>query len=194
MGESKRELLAKGPLLIPMALIVNGTKHLNWTQGTGLSEEDLQVVRKGILASRWYERGLMERMALAVFKVVGGNKPESAFQFGHGIMCESLLKIYRSPLTTNNPREISSKFANYYSGTWFNSGKAGFESTDSGGILRVEDEDGIPCQVAFVPMMRGVFARLVKENGGRNVEVTAEEESRLHSEKLRTLTLVMRWE
>ena len=194
MTELKKELMAKGPLLIPLALIINNTKHLNWTQGTDLSEADVKLIRKGILSSQWYERSLMERMALAVFKLVGKELPESAFQFGYGVMCETLLKIYRSPLTSNDPREIISKFANFYSGTWFNTGKAEFTPEGKGGVFKIEDPDGIPCPKAFVPMMRGVFSRLVKENGGQNVKVVAVEEPLVSKKKIYTLTLNMSWE
>jgi len=194
MTESKKELLAKGPLLIPMALVINSTKQLNWTSDTGLSEDDLNLIRKGILASQWYERSLMERMALAVFKLVGKDLLESAVQFGRGVMCETLLKIYRSPLTTHDPKEIISKFASFYSGTWFNTGQAEFTPSAKGGVFKIKDSEGIPCPKAFAPMMRGVFTRLVKENGGRNVKVEAVEEPLIQKEKIYSLTLNMSWE
>lgn len=194
MTESGEKLMAKGPLLIPLAMIINNSKQLDWTLETGLSEQDLQFISKGIFASRWYPRELMEKMALAVFKVVGKNQAESAYQFGYGLMAETLIKIYRSPLITQRPAEILSKFSSFYSGTWFNNGKAEFVEIPGGGVFRIKDEEGIPCQVAFVPMMRGVFTRLVKENFGKNVKATVEEEPLINSQKLFTLTLNMSWE
>jgi len=188
------EIKAKGALLVPLALIINSMKDTNWVGVAGVSEQDLKIVRKGILASQWYDRSLMERLATAVFIVTGQSKPEMAYQFGYGIMAETLLKVYRSPLTAHDPKEIMSKFADFYCGTWFNRAEARFTATGKGGVFKVTDPDGIPCQVCFVPMMRGVFARLVTENGGKNVKVVAEEEPLIHSQKITTLTLNVSWE
>jgi len=194
MTEAKKELLAKGPLLIPLAMIINNLRDLNWVGETELTGEDLQVIRKGILASRWYPRSLMKRMSLAAFKLTGNNSPESAFQFGKGLMAQTLLKIYRGPLVVNNPTDIAIKFASFYSGTWFNTGKAEFTPGPKGGVFRITDEEGIPCQACFVPMMRGVCTRLILENQGRNVRVEALEEPLVNSQKLYVLTLNIYWE
>jgi len=194
MTEAKKELLAKGPLLIPQAMIINNLRDLNWVGETELTEEDLQIIRKGILASRWYPRGLMERMSLAVFKLVGNNQPESAFSFGKGVMAETLLKIYRGPLVVNNPTDIAIKFAAFYNGTWFNSGKAEFKPGARGGVFKINDEEGIPCQACLVPMMRGVCTRLIIENQGGNVRVEAMEEPLVNSQKLYALTFNIYWE
>lgn len=194
MTEENKVLLAKGPLLIPLALVINNLKDLNWVGETGLGEDDIKLIRKGVLASRWYPRELMERMALAVFKLVGKNQAQAAAQFGQGVMAETLLKIYRGPLVVNSPVEILTKFASFYSGTWFNTGKAEFVRKDNGGVFQIDDRDGIPCQVCFVPMMRGVFTRLVAENQGRNVRVDAVQETLVHSQRLFALTLNIYWE
>jgi hypothetical protein len=194
MVEESKELMAKGPLLIPLAMIINNLKDVDWAAKTELTEQDLQVVHKGILASRWYPRALMERMSLGVFKVIGNNQPENAFQFGRGIMAETLIKIYRGPLVVNNPTDIAIKFAAFYQGTWFNSGKAVFTPGPKGGVFKISDENGIPCQACFVPMMRGVCARLIEENQGKNVRAEAVEEPLVNSQKLYTLTLNLYWE
>lgn len=194
MVENAKDLKAKGALLVPLAVIINNMKGVNWAAEGNLSEEEMRSIRKGILASQWYPRDLLERMGMAVYNVAGGGKAEGGFQFGQGIMAEKLLKIYRNPLTENSPKEILMKFASFYNGTWFNGGHAEFTLADRGGVFSIRDQDGIPCQVCFVPMMRGVFTRLVQENGGKNVKVEAVEEPLILKEKINTLTLNIYWE
>jgi len=189
MVDSQTSLKAKGALLIPLALIINSVKNVDWKSAAGLTDEDLQRIRKGILASQWYERELLERMAVAVFKVIGQSKPENAYQFGFGVMAETLLKIYRGPFTEGNPEELLNKFSQFWNGTWFNSGRIEFSMTDQGALSKLTDPNGIICPVCFVPMLRGIVMRLMKENGLKNGKVEIPEEALVHKEKLTTLTI-----
>jgi hypothetical protein len=193
MVESQN-LKAKGALLIPLALIVNSLKNADWKSHGGLTDDDLQRIRKGILASQWYERDMLERVASAVFKVAGQGKPESAYQFGFGVMAESLLKIYRGPLTESNPEELLRKFSQFWNGTWFNSGRIEFSMTSQGALARVVEPNGIICQECFVPMLRGIVMRLMKENGLKNGQVEIPEEALVEKEKLISLTMNIRYD
>jgi len=192
--ESKKEIQAKGALLVPLALIINSVKGVDWVVEVNLTAEELLMIRKGIFASKWYDRDLMERMALGVFKVVSKNQPEGAYQFGFGIMAETLLKIYRSSFMAAKPEEMLNKFVMLWNGTWFNSGKVEFSLTGKGSLVKMSDPAGIPCQTAFVPMMRGIVMRLLKENGVQNPGVTITEEPLVNQQKLFTLTLNISWD
>jgi hypothetical protein len=194
MKEDDKGPLAKGTILIPLAIIINTFKDLNWTGETELTEQDLKIIRGGILSTKWYERSLLEKMTMATFKLIAKNKPEEVFRFGEGMLSKILLKIYSGPFDSNNPREILAKFASYYGNAWLNSGKAEFIPLEKGGIFRINDPEGIPFQECIVPMLKGVFTGLIKANGGKNIGIECEEESLVHSRKLTTLTANISWE
>jgi hypothetical protein len=193
MSESTKEHKAKGAMMVALAMLINSTKNLDWAKA-GLSEADLQIIHNGIISSRWYERALWERMSLAVYRLVGQSKPENAFVFGHGLLAETLLKIYQGPLAIDDPREILGKFAIFYGSTWYNFGKAEFKSTEKGGVFSVIHEDGIPIPECFVPMIRGVLSRLVEANHGRNVKAEGGEQHQINRQKFTQLNIELSWE
>jgi len=184
----------KGALIVPLAMIIKDQKQMDWLGQTELTAEDLKKINEGILTSAWYDIGLMERTANAVFKLVGQSKPEMAFEFGRGILCQILLSVYRSPLKKNDPTEILTRFAGLYNGTWFQSGIAKFERTETGGIYTVSEPEGIPNQENFVPMLKGCLFRIVKENGGENIKIECAEETVYKTRKLTALNYQIAWE
>jgi hypothetical protein len=193
MTESSQGHKAKGAMLVALAMMINNLKNLDW-KSVGLSEQDLSIIRQGIISSRWYDRYLWERMGMAVFRLVGQGKPESAFAFGHGVLAETLLKIYQGPLTIDDPRDILRKFAIFYGSTWYNFGSAEFKSNEKGGVFSVIHPDGIPIPECFVPMIRGVLSRLVENNHGMNVKVECDEEDRIRKEKLTRIEIKLSWD
>jgi len=184
---------AKGALIVPLAMIIKDQKQLDWLKA-GLTESDLKKISEGILTSAWYEIGLMDRAGNAVYRIAGQSKPELAFEFGQGILCKILLSIYRSPLVKNDPTEILARFADLYNGTWFQSGTASFDRTDSGGVFRVSEPEGVPCGIGFLHMLRGVLYRVIQENGGVEIKVACEEEKEEPTKKLTTLTYHLSWQ
>jgi len=193
MTENTKDHKAKGAMMVALAIMINGMKNLDWIKA-GLSEAELQIIHNGIISSRWYDRALWERMSLAVYRLVGQGKPENAFVFGHGLLADTLLKIYQGPLAIDDPREILGKFAIFYGSTWYNFGKAEFKSLSKGGMFTVVHEDGIPIPECFVPMIRGVLSRLVEENHGKNVKAECGEEYQIISQKLTKLNIELSWD
>jgi len=193
MDEKQKEPKAKGALLVPLALIINGLRNVDWTAQSGLTGEELQMIRRGVLASHWYPRPLMEKMAMAVFTVAGAGKTESAYQFGYGLLAENLLKLYRG-LKETTAEERLIKFALLWNGTWFNTGTAKSRPTPTGGLTTITDENGIPCQICFVPMMRGAVMRVMEANGLKNGQVSIDEEPLVNKQKLTTMTIHMTWD
>jgi len=194
MSESGKEQKVKGALMVGLAMVIKGSKDIDWLGQTRLTAQDLELIRKGIMSSIWYDKSLYERMGEAVYKVVGKSQPEGAYQFGHGIVAETLLKVYRGPLVSNEPKELFAKFAELYGTAWFNYGKAEFTPTSQGGILKVTDPDGLPFGQGFLAMLKGVFARMVKENQGKNVTIECPEEKLPAGQKITSATLNIRWE
>jgi len=194
MTESKKDLKVKGALMVALAMLINGARDINWTAESELTEADLNLIKKGIMSASWYERSLYERMGNAVYKVIGKGQSAGAFEFGKGILAETMLKIYRGPLIANEPFELLPKFAEFWGNTWFNFGKAEFERLDKGGIIRIFDPNGMPFQKGFLAMVRGFFARMVTESHGKNVIVECDEEKLSDSQLITTATLHIHWD
>ncbi len=190
MGERK----VKGALVVPLAMIIKDQKQMDWLGQTELTAEDLKKINEGILTSAWYDLGLMERAGNAVFKLVGQDKPELAFEFGQGVLCKILLSVYRSPLKKNDPAEILARFAALYNGTWFKSGVAKFDRNETGGVYSVSEPEGIPNQGNFAPMLKGVLFRVVQENGGEKIKVELDEDKLYQTQKLTALHYRISWE
>jgi hypothetical protein len=137
---------------------------------------------------------LFDRAGNTVFKLVGQGKPEMAFEFGRGILCKILLSVYRSPLKKNDPTEILTRFAGLYNGTWFQSGIAKFERTETGGSVSVSEPEGIPCQEGFASVLKGVLFQMVKENGGETIKIECQEEAVSQTRKITALNYQISWE
>jgi hypothetical protein len=193
MIDKPRERWAKGTFLIALAMIINHRKDLDWLGQTSLTERDMEQIRGKILPSSWYSLDLFERMGSAVFKLVGKEKPEGAYEFGNGIMWQILKKVYSNSLLRNNPGSALSIFATLYNGIFFNTGEAHFEKDESGGTFRITDIFGIPSQESFVPMLKSLLRKIVEENQGRDVRVECPEESVLRSKKLNSATYRIYW-
>jgi hypothetical protein len=195
MSEIPSGKKAKGAMMVALAMIVNNTKQLDWAGLGGLTEADLKMVHQGIISSQWYDAALWARLGWAVFKVVGQGKAENAFVFGEGLLAESLLKVYRGPLVIEDPKEILSKIANLYGSVWYDFGKAQFvPASGKSGDFVISHPEGIPIPECFVPMVRGVLSRFIKENGGKNVRATCLEEQKVGKEKLFKLTVNLAWD
>jgi len=192
MNEQERK--AKGTFLIALAMIINHRKDIDWLNQSKLSEEDLKRIREKILASAWYELNLFERMGEAVYKLVGGARPEGAYEFGEGIMWGILSDVYKTSLLKGNPQEALARFSQLYQGIFFNTGKAEFQPTDSGGIFTITDPYGIPTQETFGYMIKSLLAKIVKENQGKNVQVICEQEDKFKTEKLNSISYRISWE
>ena len=192
MNEQERKV--KGTFLIALAMIINHRKDIDWAGQSELTEQDLKRIRERILASAWYELDLFERMGEAVYKLVGGARPEGAYEFGEGIMWRILSDVYKTSLLKGNPQEALTRFSQLYHGIFFNTGKAEFQPTDSGGIFTISDPYGIPTQESFGYMIKSLLARIVKENQGKNVQVICEQEDKFKTEKLKSISYRISWE
>jgi hypothetical protein len=193
LGEPYKGHRVKGALLVALATVINASKDVNWSKETVLTEEDLSQIKKGVLAYNWYDRGLWERMSIAVWKLVGKGIAESAYIFGKGMLADTMLKVYQGPLIQKDIREMLRTFAHFYGTVWFNFGSEEFEVTDEGNVLKTIHHDGIPIRECFIPMVKGVVTRMVETNGGINVRVECDEERLADSQKLTTLTLRVYW-
>lgn len=189
-----KERKVKGALLVALAMLIKNMKNFDWMGQASLTQNDMDLIQIGILSSKWYDAEIWERMGLAVYKVVGQNKPENAYQFGHGILAETLLRVYKGPLQIEDPATLLGKIASLYGDKWYNFGIANFEAKGNGGIFKVQHPDGIPIPECFVPMSRGFFTRLTEESEGKNVKVICLEEGLSHTQKLKELTLKISWE
>jgi len=188
------EQKVKGALLIPLAMVIRSQKELDWEGKTELTAQDIKLIKKGILASAWYDQKLWERMGNAVWKLVGNGTAEGAYVFGYGIVAKGLLNIYGSKIAKDDPGRILGQFASMYQGTFYTSGSAEFQPTAEGGIFKVSHLEGIPIQECFVPFLRGFLTKIVEENKGENVRVECPEEALVNSQKLSSLTYQMSWE
>jgi len=193
MAEKNQGRKAKGTLLVPLAIIVNGRKDLDWKGDGGLTDQDLQLIRAGILASAWYDLNLFEKIGRATFRMVGKNRPEVADQFGQGMLWGVLVNIYRSALLKDDPGEALAKLASVYQGTFFSTGSAEFAPTEQGGTFKITDPEGIPAQEVLALAFKSLIGKTVRENQGKNVRVECEEESLLNSRKLDSLSYQIYW-
>ena len=191
--EPMAERKAKGALIVPLAMIIRDQKQIDWLKA-GLTEQDLKKIQEGILTSAWYDIGLMDRAGNAVYQIVGQRKPELGFEFGQGILCKILLSVYKGVLAKNDPAEMLARFANLYNGTWFQSGRAEFIRTETGGVIWVSEPEGIPCQEGFLHMLKGVFFRIIQENGGDNIQIECAEEAVYETRKLTALNYHLSWQ
>ena len=194
MTEASKQPKVKGALLVGLAMVINSSRDLDWSKEPGLTAQDLALISKGIFASQWYERNLYERMGSAVYKLIGKNQPENAVMFGKGLMYETLIKVYRGPLLSGEPKEILSKFAVFYGTTWFNFGRAEFTPSSKGGIFHIYDPEGVPFGDGFGAMISGVFSRLVSETKGENVKVETEIKRSPGTGKITELILNITWD
>jgi len=194
MSENKTAPKVKGALLVPLAMVIRDKKIIDWPGQTELTEADMKVIRSGIMSSTWYDLDFYERMGWAVYKMIGHDRPEGAFQFGYGLVAEIFLRVYRGPLNSKDPREILSEFARLYGTAWYNRGRGEFTPTENGGVFRIHDEDGVPLLRAFLPMLKGIIARLVKESIGKNVTIECGEENLPEMQKVAKCTLFISWE
>jgi len=194
MSESAKTQKVKGALLVGMAMVINSSRNLNWSRETELTPQDLDLIGKGIFSSQWYERKLYERMGVAVYKLLGKNQPENAFAFGKGVMYDTLVKVYRGPLLSQDPKDILAKFAELYGTAWFNFGRAEFTPTEKGGLFHVFDPEGIPFYDGFAAMLRGVFYRLVQESKGQNIKIETEKKHMPGTGRTVELILNLTWD
>jgi len=194
MAEAAKMPKVKGALLVGLAMVIKASRDLDWSGETGLTPQDLDTISKGIFASQWYDRNLYEKMGAAVYKLIGKNQPESAFMFGKGVMYDTLVKVYRGPLLSNDPREILTKFALFYGTNWFNFGRAEFTPTPKGGIFHIHDPEGVPFEDGFGSMISGVFSRLVSETRGQNVKIETEKKVSAGTRKTTELILNITWD
>lgn len=194
MAEPNKDHKVKGTLLVALAMVINASKNVDWSKETVLTEEDLMQIKKGIMAFQWYDRGLWERMSISVYRLVGKSNPEMAYQFGKGVLADSLLKIYQGSLVTNDFKELTKTFAEFYGTAWFNFGQAEFTLTEKEKIFKIYHPEGIPIQECFIPMVKGVVTRLIESNGGKNVRVECEQEKLALSQKLDTVTFHIYWD
>jgi hypothetical protein len=194
MGETAKTPKVKGALLVGMAMVINNSRNLGWSTETELTTQDLDQISKGVFASQWYERDLYQKMGAAVYKLVGKNQPENAFMFGKGVMYDTLIKVYRGPLLSEDPREILAKFALFYGTTWFNFGRAEFRPNSKGGVFHIYDPEGVPFGDGFAAMISGVFHRLVQDSKGENVKIETEKKSTPGTGKINELILNITWD
>jgi len=189
------ERKVKGTFLIALAMIINHRKDINWTASSELTEEDLQKIRTRILPSTWYELDFFERMGDAVYKLVGGGKPEGAYEFGEGIMWRIISDVYQTSLLKGKPQDALKRFAQLYQGIFFNTGTANLiEEKEKQLKFEIQDPYGIPVQYSFVPMLKSLLAKIVRENNGKNVKVKCEQEDKLAREKLTKVSYKITWE
>jgi hypothetical protein len=194
MAAQETERKVKGTLVIALAMIVNDRKNLDWKGQTLLTDKDLAIIKDRIMASSWYDIGFYERLGSAVFKLVGGGRPEGAYQFGEGIMWNILVKIYASSLLKNDPSRALAGFSMLYKGIFFNTGSSEYKAGEAGGVFKISDPLGIPTQESFVPMVKSLLAKIVLENGARNVKVECEQENVLKTEKLKSVNYKISWD
>jgi len=193
MEEKGKEKKVKGAITISLALIINARKDIDWQKEAGLTDQELRLIKKGILASAWYDQELWEKMTLGVWKLVGKGTPEGAYQFGYGLVAKTLLNIYHGALAKDDPAAILARLASLYNRTFFTSGTAEFEPTKEGGIFRISHPEGIPGQECYVAFIRGFLAKIVQENKGEKVRVECPEEALVNSQKLSSLTYQIYW-
>ncbi|MBN1325499.1 hypothetical protein JW977_00760 [Candidatus Falkowbacteria bacterium] len=189
-----KERKVKGALMVALAMMVRSMKDLDWLERGGLTQADMNLIREGILSSRWYDATAWERMGIAVFKLIGNSQPENAYQFGYGILAETLLKVYKGPLRIEEPIALLTKIATLYGTVWYNFGSAEFESKKNSGIFKITHPDGVPIPECFVPMSRGFLKRLTEESEGKKVIVICMEDGLANFKNLTTLTLSISWE
>jgi len=193
MAIEAHERKVKGTLVIALAMIINHRKDIDWVKDGNISEIDLKRVQERILASNWYETDFYERLGSAVFRLVGKSRPEGAYEFGEGIMWQILKRVYGANLLRNDPKDGLARFAGLYNGIFFNTQQAEFKSTPEGGIFKISDPYGFPTQESFVPMIKSLLAKIVRENNVENISVVCEEESQLISKKLNSATYRISW-
>ena len=121
------EQKVKGALLIPLAMVIQSQKELDWLGKTELTAEDIKLIKKGILASAWYDQKLWERMGNAAWRLVGKGASEGAYMFGYGIAAKTLIGIYASKIAKDDPGKVLARFASMYQGTFYTSGSAEFQ-------------------------------------------------------------------
>jgi len=184
----------KGALLISLARVIRSRNDLDWLGKTDLTEEDLKLINKGILASIWYNCELMNRMGIAVWKLVGNSTPEGAFIFGYGAVAEDLMKIYASKFTKGVPEKILARFASMYHGTFYTQAQSEFQPFGKGGVDKIFHPEGIPVQPCYIPLLKGFFTKVIEANGGKNVRIKCEEENLVDKQKLDSLTFEISWE
>jgi len=133
--EKSKERKAKGALLIPLAMIVRARKDLDWEKETELTAQDMDKIKKGILASIWYELEFFERLARAVAKLIAKNDPKVLSEFGKGLMGNMLLNIYRAPMRYDDSFAFFTRVTKLINGTLFNTVKAEFQPLEQGWVL-----------------------------------------------------------
>jgi len=191
MPEQERKV--KGTLVIALAMIVNDRKDFDWKGNTGLTDQDLALVRDRIMSSTWYNLDFYARLGSAVFKVAGGSRTEGAHEFGQGIMWRILLKTYRNTLLRNDPERALSGFSMLYKGTFFDSGSAEFKAAGNGGLFTISDPLGIPTPESFVPMIQNLLKKIAAENGAQDVKVECERAGAHASAKLKAANYKISW-
>lgn len=193
MATEAQERKVKGTLVIALAMIINHRKDIDWVKDGNITENDLKRVKERILASNWYEIDFYERLGSAVFRLVGKSRPEGAYEFGEGIMWQILKRVYGANLVRNDPRDGLTRFAGLYNGIFFNTQQAKFKPTSEGGEFKISDPYGFPTQESFVPMIKSLLAKIVRENNVENVSVLCEEENQLLSKKIYSATYKISW-
>ena len=194
MPDIQKGKKVKGALLVPLAMVINGSMNIDWTGKTEVTDKDLKLLKAGVFASQWYDSGLFERLGNAVYKMIGNSNPEMAVQFGRGAMYQTLGKIYRGPLLSDDPKEILTKFAELFGTTWFNFGHAEFNPEGKGGIFRMTDPDGFAFGLGFAGIMKGALMRVVEESGHKNISVEQKLETIPGTEKIIKLDLFFSWD
>ena len=190
----------KGAFIIPLAMIINSRKHVDWVKYGGLTPEDMALVKDYILASNWYDMDFFIRISSAVFRLVGNNSPEGAREFGQGIMWDTLAKIYGLSLLRNDPISALRKFAILYNGIFFNTGVVDFsydEQPSSDGIckavFRIFDPEGIPVPEFFIQLMKSLLEKILQENNAEKIVVRYDGENQLEGQKVYSAIFNLSW-
>jgi hypothetical protein len=165
----------KGTMILDYARIIRANRDKDWSKY--LKPEDWIIIEGQVLPSNWYPYDSFNRIAFAVFKVIGGGKMEAARAFGRYTI-KNLLDIYKNILVPGDPFASVDKLAKLRR-TFFNGDVDTRMGEHGQGFLIYhviagsleQDREKVE---AFCNQIAGNLEEIAEQAGGKNVKAGME--------------------
>lgn len=184
------ELSVKGVWFTDFAKMVHKFKDLPWNRY--LTPEDLKIIQGRILPAQWYPLELYQWVAIAAFELVGQGKPEMAQLAGRLFMDQLVAdEALRPFLNSQDPERALQNFVSIHQ-RLMTLGEVHYRKLADRKVLYTitwtKPWKGL---FPFVHNFAGFLIRLVELNGGKQVQLTFDDQ---HLEEKSGLDYLVQWQ
>ncbi|OGP59542.1 MAG: hypothetical protein A2V67_06215 [Deltaproteobacteria bacterium RBG_13_61_14] len=185
-GQSE-ERGVKGTMVLDIVKTIHGFKDVPWDRH--LSPQAMALVSKKILASTWYPEKPVKECFNAIYRVLGGGKPEAAREWGRVNGRRVFEDVYKNLIVPGDPMQ-SLKKLNIIANAFFKGWTYQFQELGTRSIqLKVLDSDR-ETEVIYY-LIQGWIDVIIEITGGKNARVLIPQK---HWEGNESTIIDIRWE